>query len=185
MIDKRIQSVLKNIRNDDDKALQLLMDIYIPYVLKIVTSLSGKLLSKEDVEEVISDVFYAIWKNRDTIRTDSDITPFIAQITRNKTKNKLRQASKLSIISETELEILADEVDITNELSSKENIDFIQSAINNFDSPEKEILYGFYFYEFKLAELASRLNLPLSTIKSKLYRSREKLKQKLMEGCRL
>ncbi len=182
MTDKSVQSILKSIIDGDETAMPLLMDKYIKYVLKIVTSLSGKLLRKEDVEEVISDVFYAVWKNKGTIQLDSDFTPFLAQISRNMTKNKLRQLSSFSAYDENTIEGLSDDEDFFNQIANQENIEFIQSTINKFNSPEKEILYGFYFYEYKLSELASILNLPLSTVKSKLYRSREKLKQKLLEG---
>ncbi len=182
MSDKNIQDILKSIIRGDEKALPLLIDIYLPYVLKIVTSLSGKLLSKEDVEEVISDVFFAVWKSRATIKLGSNFAPFLAEISRNMTKNKLRGLSSISLLDENTVEIKSADEGIFSKIASKESLEYIQSIINDFDSPEKEILYGFYFYEFKLAELARLLKLPLSTIKSKLYRSREKLKQKLMEG---
>ena len=74
------------IKNQND--LSVLMDTYVPYVSKIVSSVGGRFLSKEDKEEVISDVFFAVYRQRGKLREEADRKPYMAQVARNKTKNK-------------------------------------------------------------------------------------------------
>lgn len=170
------------IKNQND--LNKLMDNYIPYVAKITSSIGGHFLSKEDKEEIISDVFYAIYVNRKKLIADKDIKPYMAQIARNKTKNKLREIAK----SQAQIIENIDEIQDMNNtmfedsMITSQQIEEIENAINSFDNPEKEILCGYYFYGFKINEMASRLSLPTSTVKSKLYRSRQKLQNLLIEG---
>lgn len=174
--------ILKGICKGNDTYLNKLMDKYIPYVSKIVFSLGGHFLSKEDVEEIISDTFYAIWQNRKKLRVNEDIKPYLAQIARNKTKNKLRGITNTSVQIIENLDDIIEESIFVDDLITSEQIKEIQTVVNSFSNPEKEILYGYYFYEFKLNDIANKLDLPISTVKSKLYRSREKLKQLLIEG---
>lgn len=167
--------------------LSMLIDRYTPYIAKIVSSVGGHFLSNEDIEEIVSDTFFTTWQYRKKLIHGDDIKPYMAQIARNKTKNQLRKLAKIS-------SIIIENIDSTNDINDSDNIfvldhiitdlqiEEIQNIVNRFDTPEKEILYGYYFYEFKLSEIANRLNLPLSTVKSKLYRSRGKLQQLLIEG---
>lgn len=164
--------------------LSRLIDSYTPYITKIVSAIGGHFLSNEDIEEIVSDTFFTIWQNRKKLRIDEDIKPYLAQISRNKTKNQLRKLAKTSskIVENIDTINDNDTIIVTDNIITSEQIEEIQNIVNRFDNPEKEILYGYYFYEFKLSEIANRLNLPLSTVKSKLYRSREKLQQLLIEG---
>lgn len=161
-----------------------LIDSYTPYITKIVSALGGHFLSNEDIEEIVSDTFFTIWQSRKNLRIDEDIKPYLAQIARNKTKNLLRKLAKTSnkIIENIDTLNDNDAIIVIDNIITSEQIEEIQNIVNRFDNPEKEILYGYYFYEFKLSEIASRLNLPLSTVKSMLYRSRKKLQQLLIEG---
>ncbi len=178
------KKLLIGMKKGKESCLCQLMDSYIPYVVKIVTSIGGKILTAEDVEEITSDVFYAVWQNRNNLQIEVEFSPYLAQIARNKTKNKLRALSSQVSGSGMEFGELAEESSLLDDVICAEQVEHLQSVVNSFGSPEKEILYGYYFYDFKLSELAKRLDLPLSTVKSKLYRSREKLKQQLSEGDR-
>jgi len=174
--------ILKGISKGKEIYLEKLMDNYIPYVTKIVGMIGGSYIGKQDAEEIISDVFLAVWENRKKLRITDDIKPYLAQIARNKSKNKLRQLSNSEQNMKEQIEEVKEEVIFTNEMISNEIISNIQGMVNEFPFPEKDILYGYYFYEWKLKEIALTLQLPLSTVKTKLYRSREKLKQAVIEG---
>ena len=173
--------ILKGIAKGKEQYLKPLMDRYIPYVGKIVSMIGGKYISKEDSEELISDVFYALWQSRKELRIDADIKPYLAQIARNKTKNKLRERSVLSKNTVENLDELQDKLNLSDEFFAKETIATIQGLVNELPTPEKDILYGYYFHQLKLRDIAQLLQLPLSTVKSKLYRGREKLKQAVTE----
>ena len=43
---------------------------------------SGYLFSNEDIEEIASDVFLVIWKNKEKLDINKEITPYIAGITK-------------------------------------------------------------------------------------------------------
>lgn len=53
----REELILRKMRQGDPEALETLMDRYIPYVSTIVWNILRNAMTKEDAEEVVSDVF--------------------------------------------------------------------------------------------------------------------------------
>ena len=51
------------------------------YIFMIIKN-SGYLFSNEDIEEIASDVFLVIWKNKEKLDINKEITPYIAGITK-------------------------------------------------------------------------------------------------------
>ena len=47
--------------------IEIIIDEYSNYVFKIVDNIIGTSLPYQDKEEVVSDVFYLLWKNQDNI----------------------------------------------------------------------------------------------------------------------
>ena len=55
----------------------------------------------------------------------------------------------------------------------------VKRAVLEMGQPEKDIFLRSYYYYQSLEEIAEDMNIPLSTVKTKLRRGRMKLKQSL------
>ena len=55
------KSILKKLRNRDEKAFEEIIDLYSAYITVVVKNLLGSKGTKEDVEEVVADTFIALW----------------------------------------------------------------------------------------------------------------------------
>ena len=58
---------------------------------------SGYLFDDEDIEEIASDVFLVIWKNKEKLDINKEIAPYIAGITKNlilKSKNNIKNSNE-------------------------------------------------------------------------------------------
>ena len=88
------KSILKRLRNRDEKAFEEIIDLYSAYVTAIVRNLLSSKGTKEDVEEVVADTFIALWNTAERINYEeySSIKAYIAVIARNKAKDWLRNA---------------------------------------------------------------------------------------------
>ena len=88
------KSILKKLRNRDEKAFEEIIDLYSAYVTAIVRNLLSSKGTKEDVEEVVADTFIALWNTAERINYEeySSIKAYIAVIARNKAKDWLRAA---------------------------------------------------------------------------------------------
>lgn len=74
---------------DNELDLDKIIEDYSNYVYTIINNMVGNNLSLEDKEEIISDTFFIIWKNKSNNILKLDA--YIAGITRNLIKEKLRK----------------------------------------------------------------------------------------------
>ncbi|MBD3917426.1 sigma-70 family RNA polymerase sigma factor [Paenibacillus sp. PR3] len=174
------RSLIQQIKNNDESAIEELIARYGQYTAAIVYGVGGASMNAEDVEEVVSDVFYAIWKSRHSLQQTDSIKPYLAQIARNMTRNKWSRVRNEQPLDD-ELSVIGapatDEVVIL-----KERISMIKTLMAAFKYPDKDILTAYYFREYKLEDIASMYELPLSTVKSKIYRGKKSIVQYFDKG---
>ncbi len=173
-------TMIKRLKQNKEKALEDLMKRYSPYVVSIAIRIGGHLLSPQDVEEIASDVFYAVWKKRESLIETDSLKPYIAQIARNMTKTRLCQARDEAPLHEDMLAFSSGNLD--DLMIHKNQLEFLRNTIAGFHYPDKDILLSYYFWNYKLTEIAMHFDLPLSTVKSKLYRGRKELVKRFEEG---
>lgn len=173
-------TIVKKLKQNKEKALEALMLRYTSYVVSIIIRIGGSLLSAQDIEEIASDVFHAVWKRREHLIEADSLKPYIAQIARNMTKTRMSQIKETVPLEEDFLVIVSEGME--EQLVQKEQLQFLRETLSQFDYPDKDILFAYYFRSYKLADIAKQFELPLSTIKSKLYRGRSELIKKFEEG---
>ena len=121
------------------------------YVYIIIKN-SGYLFSDEDIEEIASDVFLAIWKNKEKLDINKEISSYIAGITKNLIRKKKRDVKdiKENIKNIDELQdYLSDKIDYThNEAEEKEKICIITEELTKMKKEDKDI-FTYYYYESK------------------------------------
>ena len=61
--------------------IKLLIDDYYLFIKRIIINSTN--ISDEDIEEIISDVFFVLWKNQDKIERNCILGPYIGRITKN------------------------------------------------------------------------------------------------------
>ncbi len=152
------------------------------YVYIIIKN-SGYLFSDEDIEEIASDVFLAIWKNKEKLDINKEISSYIAGITKNLIRKKKRDVKdiKENIKNIDELQdYLSDKIDYThNEAEEKEKICIITEELTKMKKEDKDI-FTYYYYESKnIKEIANILKITEIKAKSRLSRIRKKLRKEL------
>lgn len=114
-IKRRFRSKLKNeILNDylinEKLDIDRMLDDFYNYVYIIVKNGVNVHITDEDIEEIISDVFVAIWKNSKSLLKTTKIKPYLIGIAKNVIKNKYRNTELNFSISDYEENL----VDICN-----------------------------------------------------------------------
>ncbi|MDR2670515.1 MAG: sigma-70 family RNA polymerase sigma factor, partial [Oscillospiraceae bacterium] len=127
--------LLREIREGHEKALEQAIDKYTAYVCTIIRNTAGTALTHEDIEEVASDVFLALWDHADKAEK---LKSYIAAIARNKAKNKIREASEILPLEES---ILADHSGTPEEKAiSEDERSMVTSAVLAMEDTDREIL---------------------------------------------
>lgn len=152
------------------------------YVYIIIKN-SGYLFSNEDIEEIASDVFLIIWRNKEKLDINKEISPYIAGITKNLIRKKKRDIKSINedLKNIDELQnYLFDKIDYTqNEAEEKEQIDIVTDELTKMKEEDKNI-FTYYYYESKnIKEIANILGITEIKAKSRLSRIRKKLRKEL------
>lgn len=85
--EKTIDKYIEN----DALNIEKVINEYSGYIYIIVKNLAKETISKEDIEEIISDVFVKFWNNREKLDKTKPIKNYLAGITKNLIKLKYRK----------------------------------------------------------------------------------------------
>ena len=164
--------LLRGIRGGHENALAQIIDKYTGYVCVIIRNAVGAALTREDIEEVASDVFLALWNNADKAEK---LKAYIAATARNKAKNKLREVTDNLPLDES---IIADSVMTLDEaLISEDERRMVKSAVLGMEDTDREIFLRYYYRSQTVSEISRETGISESTVKKRLSRGRAKLKE--------
>ena len=105
---------------------------------------SGYVFDNEDIEEIASDVFLVIWKNKEKLDINKEIAPYIAGITKNlilKSKNNIKNNIKNNNENIEEYENLLYEKnnDIHIKIEENEKINILTNELTKMKEEDKNI----------------------------------------------
>lgn len=169
--------ILRKMRKGDPAALEALMDRYIPYVSAIVWNILRSHMPKEDAEEVVSDVFLAAWERAEDLKPGF-VRQWLGAVARNKAKNRLRLMGHELPLEEDVLEIPDEFTPVTRAEKAEERAQ-VRKAVDSLGEPDREIFLRHYFFAQTVAEIGEHMRLNESTVKTRLRRGRQKLKDML------
>jgi RNA polymerase sigma-70 factor (ECF subfamily) len=170
---------LTAIRRGDASALEQLIRKYTPYVTTVIRGVGSGNLTVEDVEEIASDVFFALWQNAGK-PNPFKLKAYLGQIARNKAKNRLR-SRKVELPLEDDW--IADEAEtLVNGLTREDEQNAVKSAVLSLSEPDREIFLRHYYQLQTVTMIAGEMQMGESAIKHRLERGRLKLKTILTKG---
>lgn len=126
-----------------------------------------------DAEDVLQEVLTAAYRNRDTIENEAMFKPWILGIAKNKCNDYYRAKAKRM---EIPLESL-DETALTTGIHGITTKIVVQETLACLGDTDKQILYLCYFRDLRQDEIASRLGIPVGTVKSRLYHAKQQFKE--------
>ena len=172
--DREIKRYIKN--NELD--LERIINEYSSYIAIIINNIASTNLSNEDKEEIISEVFFILWKNKHKLDINKNLSSYIAGITRNLVKEYLRK-----------IKIDVDISDYENSLYSYDKIDFfdteiqeirnIEKKLENMKEIDKTIFLDFYYSSKSIKDIAKEQKMSEFSVKQRLYRIRNKIKKEV------
>jgi len=171
---------LRAIRCGETEALELLIDRYSAYVGTIVFNIIGSSMSREDVEEVTSDVFVTLWRNAEK-PNGAKLKAWLGAVSRNAAKKKLREVVEYLPLEEEYFDT-GNSDDIEHEIIVKEEANLIRRAMQTMTPPDDTIFLLHYYLLQPISQISEDLGLSVSAIKMRLSRGREKLRAMLEKG---
>jgi RNA polymerase sigma-70 factor (ECF subfamily) len=176
------RTLVQRARQGDQVAFAALVSRHQRYVYNLAYRL---LRDAQEAEDLTQEAFLRAWRGLPEYRGAAKYTTWLYRIVTNLCYNRLpglrRQlgeddAEALERIAAPERETPRAQVEI------RERRAHIQTAIEALPDKYRLVVTLFYLQEQSYQEIADVLDLPLGTVKTHLYRARERLKRALAEG---
>ena len=165
--------LLQRIRNQDKTAFEILYNQYANYAMRVATAVTG---SSAIAADAVQETFIRIYYHIDKYKSDQPFEPWLYRILINECNRILKNGSKVSYIS-----------DYIETVSKEDSYHFeeyeeLYHAIETLDSKLKIPIVLMYLKGFKESEIAQILNININTLKSRLYKGRQKLKRLMVNS---
>ncbi|MFQ3546191.1 sigma-70 family RNA polymerase sigma factor [Halobacillus rhizosphaerae] len=176
----------KNIKEQDHREFQnldkeyLLKELMKKYTNKVYLLAYSFVRDKGIAEDISQEVFIKCYRHINTYRGEAAITSWIYKITVNTSKDFLRKQKLLKwrfpLKSEDHHSKIESSEETVLKMDKKEEI---LSFVFSLPLKYREVLILHYFHELKTLEISETLDVSLNTVKTRLARGRNKLKEKL------
>lgn len=173
---KELENYIINKKIDLDK----IVDDYTPYIRKIIQNMVGNNLTEEDKEEIILDTFFVLWKKYNENIKINFLDSYIAGVSRNLVKEKLKTLRYNIDIEQYQNSIEYSYLETYTQ--EREEIKELYNKINNLKENDIKIIKMFYYSNKSIKDIAKELKISEVNVKTKLHRIRKKIRQELRKG---
>lgn len=172
--------IIQQVRDGDQQAYAQLVTKYQNYVFTIILRYVP---GREDAEEVAQDVFVKAYRSLSDFRGESKFSTWLYTITTTTCITFLRK-KKLEVHSLDNEKVLAHAENIdggmrANQVEQKSRINMVNQAIALLSPEDAQVITLFYKGEQTLDEIAQVLGQETNTVKVRLHRARQRLKDKM------
>ena len=166
-------ALVRHAVNGDAAAWESLVEIHQEAVFRLAYLLLG---DPDDAKDIAQEAFLRAWRHLRRFDTTRPLRPWLLSIAANLARNRRRSAGRYltalmrSFREEPVMERIEDRS--ARDLQARE----LWKAVQRLNVLDQQIVYLRYFLELPVAETAEILHVPEGTVKSRLSRALEKLR---------
>jgi RNA polymerase sigma-70 factor (ECF subfamily) len=142
-----------------------------------VRRMSGR---DDEAHDLVQEVWVRVIRGIARLRDGSRLRAWLFGIARRTLMDRLRREYAAIPIGDVDVSDLAADVE---PIDNETDLASLDAALEALPAVEREVLTLFYLRDLSLAELADTLNVPLGTVKSRLFRARKLLRAAMQERC--
>ena len=172
-------TLVQRVVNGDVDALEQLFTKYQRQVFQFALGITR---DSQTTEEVLQDVFYRLYTHAAQIDRTLPLLPWLYRVTANVSYNRARRRRIWTEPFHTLADCLfAPSRRSPEQLAEQHELQVVVREILDGLSPNhRAVLMLYYLNDYSIPEIASILNNPEGTIKSRLHHARKLLKQRLL-----
>lgn len=172
---------IEDYKKDEELQIENIVKEYSGYIYTVVKNFVHDKFNDEDIEEIISDAFFILWKNQQKLHNEDKINFYLAGIAKNLIKEKIRKQKSDFPLKDLE-SFIPSNIDLYENYEETAKIDIIQKSLNNLSDIDRLIFQLFYYENKKSKEIAQKLKMNEITVRSRLHRIKKYLKKELELG---
>ena len=163
-------SIIAQIKNGDEEAFAQLIE---QYKLPIYKTAKAILKDEDDVCDAIQDTALSIYKNIKNLKNEKHFKTWVIRITINKCYDII---AKRKLNDEKVLKVQSNISEIHTSFDSTVIIKTdLERTLDLLEEDLKKVTLLYYYNDLSITEISEILNIPKGTVKSRVFRAREKL----------
>lgn len=167
------ETVAELVRKNDNEACRALFEKFYRRTFAVVYSI---LRNRESAEDVTQDAFIKAFENMTHLREREKFGAWLAVIAGNLARNHLKHEKRLLLTDDPALFSPSGACAGTEEQAMRElEIARVRTALRKLPPEQYQVVVLQYYYDLKLEDIAGLLKVSPGTVKSRLFRARQKL----------
>ncbi len=133
-----------------------------------------RLNTKADADDILQEVYLAASQKFSQLKNKESFKAWIISIARNKCNDYFRRKAR-------QYEIPIDEITESELSNSRHGVSItatVRETLHSLGDKDQQILYLYFWKELPQAEISRQLNIPIGTVKSRLYTAKQNFKTK-------
>ena len=172
------ERLIKSIANGDRDAMETFYVRHktsvLRFAMRIVHDLSG-------AEEVVSEVFHDVWRKAGCFQSRSQVSTWLMAIARNKALD-VRSRRPAEPLDQDFADSIMDDADGPEAtMLSKESHGIVHECLMHLSPVHRAIIDLVYLQEKPIGEVAKLIQVPESTVKTRMFYARQRMKGLLVD----
>lgn len=166
--------ILSRLKNGDESSLQ---DFIFLYKRPLANAMLRMLKSKEDVEELLQDLFLRVWNNRENIDPNRSCKAYIHKIAENLVFDKLRQSARNKrFVVDYLCHIIEAYSHIEENIFDKETKEILNQALSHLPEQRRRVFTLCKIEGRSYEEVSQLMSISTATINSHIVNANSSLK---------
>jgi RNA polymerase sigma-70 factor (ECF subfamily) len=162
----------------DMRALEAL---FHKYQTKIYQTALGVTRDPHMAEEVLQDTFFRLYRHAGRLDASQPLGPWLHRVTINLCYTRLKRwrlwTDSFHSLADRFFSPLSQSPERTAENNELQVL--LQAALEQLDPKHRAVLILYYLHDYSLTEIANIVDVPVGTVKSRLFHARKLLKHQL------
>jgi RNA polymerase sigma-70 factor (ECF subfamily) len=170
------EALVVRIAAGDKLAMQILFARHHVRVYRFVLRI---VRSEAAAEDLISDVFFDVWRQAERFEARSTVSTWLLGIARFKALSALRKRGEEQLDEEA-AEAIADDADTPEDaLQKKDKGGILRACLERLSPEHREAIDLVYYHEKSIQEVAAIIGVSENTVKTRVFYARKQLSELL------
>ena len=161
MQEKELLQLIRKARSKDPDAFSSLIYFYMKDLYRVAISI---LMNDEDAADAIQDTILGCWENLHTLKQEKYFKTWLTRILINHCYDMRKKQQRMTTMEDYEEPVAEDQYNVE-----------LKEALRQLDEKYRIVMVLYYSEGYQTGEIAELLEIPRSTVQTRLQRGREKL----------
>ena len=161
MQEKELLQLIRKAQSKDPDAFSSLIYFYMKDLYRVAISI---LMNDEDAADAIQDTILGCWEKLHTLKQEKYFKTWLTRILINHCYDMRKKQQRMTTMEDYEEPVAEDQYNVE-----------LKEALRQLDEKYRIVMVLYYSEGYQTGEIAELLEIPRSTVQTRLQRGREKL----------